>query len=158
MQLFIKHCIYWFTKICLQRKRLVIDVICRSIQWREGPLSAFKNPQQFYIPVDYVYILMLSCVWFWAIVKLFKRTDFLCKLKETLIDIPQNSKTCFWGMSVIRIGYHVHNLPRSGRYVFYLTNAWIWLTYHFVVKYLLTFSGTSYIYMQFGIFHSSNPF
>ena len=76
-------------------------------------------------------------------------------LNETLI--PQNSKTCFWGMSVIHIGLHARNLPRSGRYVLYLTNAWIWLTCHFVVKYLLTFSGTSYTYMQFGILHSSDP-
>ena len=36
-------------------------------------LSVFKNPQRFYIPVDYVKIFM---VWLWAIVKLIKRTDF----------------------------------------------------------------------------------
>ena len=34
-------------------------------------------------------------------------------LNETLI--TQNSKTCFWGMSVICIGLHARNLPRSGR-------------------------------------------
>ena len=42
MQLFINHCIYWFTKICLQR-RLVIDVICRSVQWREGPFKCVQK-------------------------------------------------------------------------------------------------------------------
>ena len=78
MQLFINHCIYWFTKICLQRRRLVIDVICTSIQWREGPFKCVQK-SRFYRPVDYVKNLMLSCVWLWAIVKLIKRTDFLCK-------------------------------------------------------------------------------
>ena len=47
--------------------------------------SAFKNPQWFYIPVDYMYILMRSYFWFWAIVKLIKSTDFLCKLSYIMI-------------------------------------------------------------------------
>ena len=43
IQLFIKHYIFSVSKICLQKRRLVIDVICRSIQWREGPFKCVQK-------------------------------------------------------------------------------------------------------------------
>ena len=65
----------------MPRRRLVIDVICRSIEYLENDLSsAFKNPQRFYIPVVYVNMLLRSCFWLWGILKLIKSMDFSCKV------------------------------------------------------------------------------
>ena len=86
IQLFIKHCISSISKICLHR-RLVIDVICRSIEWRDGPFKCVQKSTTILHTRwlrEIVNMLLLSCYWLWAIVKLIKSTDFSCNFKAVL--------------------------------------------------------------------------